>query len=97
MKFRNCKRITKRTRINIRTENLNKYSEAAIAFAKIGGIGFLGSIGLGLIGAAITLFCPIAGPCLIGAAIGGGTAGTAEIAGGGITYGIAEYKKSQNE
>ena len=84
-------------RKNIRTENLNKYSEAGIDIAKFGGIGLLGSIGLGLIGAAITPFCPIAGPCLIGAAIGGGTAGTAEIAGGGITYGIAEYKKSQIE
>ena len=77
----------------IRTDKLNNVSNAGSGLVKMGGIGLLGSIGLGLLGAALTPFCPIAGPCLIGAAIGGSTAGTAEIAIGGTMYGIAEYKK----
>ena len=74
-------------------KTLNNVSEGGSGLAKAGGIGILGSIGIGVIGEVITPFCPIAGPFLIGAAIGGGATGAAEVAIGGAIHGIAEYQK----
>ena len=74
-------------------QTLNKISNTGREVAKVGGIGVLGSVGLGILGAIITPFCPIAGPVLIGAAIGGGTAGATEVAVGGTMAGVAEIKK----
>ena len=74
-------------------QTLNNISNAGREVAKVGGIGVLGSVGLGIIGAILTPFCPIAGPVLIGAAIGGGTTSAAEVAVGGTMAGVAEIKK----
>ena len=76
-------------------KTLNNVSEGGSGLAKAGGIGILGSIGIGVIGEVITPFCPIAGPFLIGAAIGGGAVGATEVAIGEAMHGIAEYQKQQ--
>lgn len=79
--------------ISDKLNTLKNVSDFGSGFAKVGGIGVLGSIGLGLLGAAMTPFCPILGPCLVAGAFGGGLGGASEVVIGGAMYGIAEYQK----
>ena len=56
-------------------ETLAKQSEDGRFLSKIGAINILGSVGLGILGGLLTPFCPVAGPALIGVAIGSGVPG----------------------
>ena len=78
---------------NIIHDNLNRCSERGKEHIKSGITTVLGSIGLGLFGAAVTPFCPILGAALIGGAVGSGSVGAGEAIGGGIGYAVAENKK----
>ncbi len=78
---------------NIIHDNLNRCSEMSKHHIKHGISTVIGSIGLGLFGAAVTPFCPVLGAALIGGAIGSGSVGAGETIGGGIGYASAEHKK----
>ena len=80
-------------RKNIIHDNLNRCSEMGKNHVKRGITTVLGSIGLGLVGAAVAPFCPILGAALIGGAVGSGSVGAGEAIGGGIGYAVAENKK----
>lgn len=82
-------------RKNIIHDNLNRTSEMGKEHIKHGITTVVGHIGLGLIGAAITPFCPLIGAALIGGAVGGGSVGAGEAIGGGIGYAVAEHKKKK--
>ena len=84
-------------RKNIIHDNLNRCSEMGKHHIKHGVGTVIGSIGLGLFGAAITPFCPILGAALIGGAVGSGSVGAGEAIGGGIGYASAEHKKKNFE
>ena len=78
---------------NEKLNSLNNKSNIGLNLAKKGGITTLGSIGLGLLGAAITPICPIVGPGLISFAVGSGISGATGLAIGGTIHGIAEKEK----
>ena len=71
-------------------ETLKKETDDGALLLGIGKFSFLGSVGLGLLGAVLTPFCPIIGPVLISAGIGGSVAGVGETAGGIAKIVIAE-------
>lgn len=78
---------------NEKLDALNKKSNMGSNMAKTGGFEVLGSIGLGIIGAAITPICPLIGPGLISFAVGSGTVGAAGVAVGGKIHLDAEQEK----
>ena len=82
---------------NEKLDTLNKKSNMGSNMAKTGGFEVLGSIGLGIIGAAITPICPLIGPGLIGFAVGSGTVGAAGVAVGGKIHLDAEQEKKNLE
>ena len=83
-----------RQKKNDKLQSLNNVSNIGSKLAKTGGIDFLGSVGLGLAGLAITPFCPKVGPRLIAFAVGSGAAEAAGVAVGGTMAGVAESKKA---
>ena len=82
-------------RKKIERAELDSKLENSQEVAKVGGWGFLGSLALGISGALITPFCPVAGVAMIGGAIGGGTTFGAEFVGGKIAGSIYQHKKNK--
>ena len=80
-------------RKNILREDLDRKKDGWNGLAKVGGWGFLGSVALGVGGAVIAPFCPIAGAAMIGGALGGGTSFGAEYVGGKIGEAYYEHQK----
>lgn len=73
--------------------SLNRISNIGSNLTKNGGLTALGSLGLGLLGAAITPVCPVVGPCLVAFSVGSGSTGAAGAAIGVAVHSVAENKK----
>ena len=82
-----------RQKKNNKLNKLDNISRTGKELAKNGGLGLLGSIGLGLLGAALTPVCPVVGPGMIAFAVGSGASSAGGVAIGGAMTGIAEVKK----
>ena len=80
---------------NERLDTLNNISNVGSNIAKNGGYGILGSIGLGILGTAITPICPVVGPGLLYLAVGSGAVGAAGVAVGGKIRDDAEEEKKK--
>ena len=82
---------------NIQRAELNDKKESFGRLSNFGGKAFLSSLALGIGGALLTPFCPIAGACMIGGAIGGGATGGVEFVGGKIGEYYYENKMNSNK